>query len=42
MSFLTSLTCSGLLTTRKKVIIDIYYIDLKVTYVNIVHLNEQL
>ena len=42
MSFLMSLTCSGLLNTRKKVIIDIYYLDLKVTYVNIVHLNEQL
>ena len=29
-------------TTRKKVIVDIYYLDLKVTYVNIVNLNEQL
>ena len=26
-------------TTRKKVIVDIYYLDLKVTYVNIVNLN---
>ena len=29
-------------TTRKKVGVDIYYLDLKVTYVNIVNLNEQL
>ena len=27
---------------KKKVIVDIYYLNLKVTYINIVHLNEQL